>query len=194
MAKILVVEDDADLAGRLQTWLEAERHMAEVAHDGISALEHLEAYSYDIIVLDWELPGIPGIEVCKRFRDKGGLTPVIMLTGHDTLADKEKGFDSGADDYLTKPFAVKELSARIRALMRRPQIANDAVLQAGDVQLDPATHKVFKDGAEIELLPKEFALLEFFLRHQQQLLARKYYCSGSGSRTGTRQSRLFTRT
>jgi two-component system OmpR family response regulator len=171
MAKILVVEDDADLAGRLRAWLEADRHLAEVAHDGVSALQHLEAYTYDIIVLDWELPGVTGIEVCKQFRAKGGVTPVIMLTGHDTLSDKEKGFDSGADDYLTKPFAVKELSARIRALMRRPQVANDAVLQAGDIQLDPAGHKVFKNGIEIELLPKEFALLEFFLRHQQQLFS-----------------------
>jgi DNA-binding response OmpR family regulator len=171
MAKILVVEDDADLAGRLRTWLEAERHMAEVAHDGVSALEHLEAYTYDVIVLDWELPGLTGIEVCKRFRAKGGVTPVIMLTGHDKLSDKEQGFDSGADDYLTKPFAVKELSARIRALMRRPQIAADAVMQAGDIQLDPVAHKVFKNGSEIELMPKEFALLEFFLRHQQQLFS-----------------------
>lgn len=171
MAKILVVEDDHDLAERVRAWLEAERHMPEVANDGIAALEHLEAFTYDVIILDWELPGMHGIDVCRKFRAKGGLTPIIMLTGKDTVTDKEAGLDSGADDYLTKPFHVKELSARIRALMRRPTAVIGSTLKIGDVELDPSAHKATKAGKPIELLPKEFALLEFFMRHPNQLFS-----------------------
>lgn len=171
MAKILVVEDDVDLAGRVQAWLEAERHIAEVAYDGTAAMEHLNSYTYDIIILDRELPGMSGLEVCKRFRTQGGLTPVIMLTGYDKLADKEAGFESGVDDYVTKPFQVKELSARIRALMRRPPPSQGPVLEFAHIKLDPSMHQVLVDGKEVELLPKEFALLEFFMRHPVQLFS-----------------------
>lgn len=171
MAKILVVEDDHDLADRVRAWLEAERHMAEVANDGNQAMEQLEAFVYDVIILDWDLPGIQGIDVCRRFRAKGGSTPIIMLTGHDRVSDKEVGLDSGADDYLTKPFHVKELSARIRALMRRPSAVNGPTLKIADLELDPSAHRVIKAGVEVELLPKEFALLEFFMRHPNQMFS-----------------------
>ncbi len=173
MAKILVVEDDHDLAGRVRLWLEAERHLAEIASDGRQALEHLEAFTYDVIVLDWDLPDVSGIDVCRRFRAKGGLTPIIMLTGHTKVSEKETGLDSGADDYLTKPFHVKELSARIRALMRRTPEVTGPTLTIGPIELDPVAHKVTKSGAVIELLPKEFALLEFFMRHPNQLFSQE---------------------
>lgn len=173
MAKILVVEDDHDLADRIRLWLEAERHLAEVASDGRQALEHLEAFTYDVIVLDWDLPELSGIDVCRRFRTRGGLTPIIMLTGHTTVSDKENGLDSGADDYLTKPFHVKELSARIRALMRRTPDVTGPKLKIGNIELDLVAHKVTKSGAAIELLPKEFALLEFFMRHPNQLFSQE---------------------
>jgi OmpR-family two-component system manganese-sensing response regulator len=171
MAKILVVEDDADLADRVRAWLEAERHMAEVAPDGNVAMEHLGAFTYDVIILDWELPGLTGPEVCRKFRAQGGATPIIMLTGKDKVSDKEVGLDAGADDYLTKPFHVKELSARIRALMRRPSAVMGATLKIADLELDPTAHKLTKDGKDVDLLPKEFALLEFFMRHPNQLFS-----------------------
>lgn len=171
MAKILVVEDDLDLAERVKAWLEAERHMAEVAMDGSSANELLDTYAYDVIILDWDLPAVSGIEVCKRFRARGGNTPIIMLTGHDKVTDKEVGLDSGADDYLTKPFHVKELSARIRALMRRPSAVTGPTLKIADIELDPQAHKATRAGAALDLLPKEFALLEFFMRHPNQLFS-----------------------
>ena len=171
MPKILVVEDDIDLANRVRAWLEAERFLAEVANDGVTAWEHLEAFTYDVIVMDWELPGITGPEICRKFRAQGGCTPIIMLTGKDKIADKETGFDAGADDYLTKPFHVKELSARIKALMRRPQAVTPSILKVADIELDPVGHKVTKKGQTIVLLPKEFALLEFFIRHPGQLFS-----------------------
>jgi two-component system OmpR family response regulator len=171
MAKILVVEDDVDLAGSLQAWLEAERHLAEVASDGQTALDHLNTYTYDVVVLDWDLPVLSGIEVLRAFRAKGGSTPVIMLTGKDRLADKEMGFECGADDYLTKPFHVKELSARIKAIMRRPAAMVGNTLKVRNLELDPSAHTVLRAGEPIELLPKEFALLEFFMRNAGQLFS-----------------------
>jgi DNA-binding response OmpR family regulator len=171
MAKILVVEDDAVLAEQVRTWLESERHLAEIATDGTSAMEQLQVFSFDIIILDWDLPGISGIDVCRRFRASGGSTPIIMLTGHDNIQDKEIGLDSGADDYLTKPFHVKELSARIRALMRRPAGVTGAILKIRDIELDPQSHRVVKDGQPLELLPKEFTLLEFLMRHPNQIFS-----------------------
>lgn len=171
MAKILVVEDDRDLAERVRSWLEAERHMAEVANDGTLAMEHLDTFTYDVVILDWDLPGMSGIDVCRRFRAQGGSTPIIMLTGKDKVTDKEVGLDSGADDYLTKPFHVKELSARIRALMRRPSAVTGPTLKIADLELDPTAHRATKAGKDIELLPKEFALLEFFMRHPNQLFS-----------------------
>jgi DNA-binding response OmpR family regulator len=171
MAKILVVEDDEDLAGSLRDWLESERHLTEVANDGQVALDHLNIYKYDVIILDWDLPNMTGIEVLKNFRARGGSTPVIMLTGKDRLADKELGFECGADDYLTKPFHVKELSARIKAIMRRPATMTGNTLKVAYIELDPSAHKVWREGAEIDLLPKEFALLEFFMRNTGQLFS-----------------------
>lgn len=119
MPRVLVVEDDLDLCDRVNMWLSHEEHVVEAVNDGLEALDLLKSREYDIVILDWDLPGMQGIEVCKNFRAAGGVTPVLMLTGRGGMADKEQGFDAGADDYLTKPFHLKELSARIRAMVRR---------------------------------------------------------------------------
>jgi CheY-like chemotaxis protein/tRNA A-37 threonylcarbamoyl transferase component Bud32 len=119
MARILIVEDDLDLCDRVVLWLTHEEHSLDAVHDGLEALEMLRSREYDIVILDWDLPGMLGVDVCNKFRAEGGTTPVLMLTGRGNMSDKEKGFDAGADDYLTKPFHLKELSARIKALVRR---------------------------------------------------------------------------
>lgn len=119
MARVLVVEDDLDLADRVDMWLTHEEHSVDAVHDGLKALDMLKSREYDMVILDWDLPGMLGIDVCKNFRASGGTTPVLMLTGRGNMSDKEAGFDAGADDYLTKPFHLKELSARVRAMVRR---------------------------------------------------------------------------
>ncbi len=119
MARVLIVEDDLDLCDRVNMWLSHEEHSVDAVNDGLEALDMLKSREYDIVILDWDLPGMLGIDVCRNFRDSGGSTPVLMLTGRGNMSDKEEGFDAGADDYLTKPFHLKELSARIRAMVRR---------------------------------------------------------------------------
>src|SRR5579862_8845637 len=135
MAKILLVEDDLDLISRITKWLSLERHSVEAASNGQEALDLLRDVKYDLIILDWHLPGLSGIEVCKYYRSAGGKAPVLMLTGKTDIADKEAGLDAGADDYLTKPFNPRELSARLRALARRPAETLDDKLTAGDLVL-----------------------------------------------------------
>lgn len=171
MPKILVVEDDLDLRSIVEDWLRHEHHLVETATKGDEAMELIGIYPYDLIILDWNLPVMSGIQILKKFRQDGGKTPVLMLTGQDLTENIETGLDSGADDYLTKPFHMKELSARIRALLRRPQAVTDNVLRAGDLTLNPRTFAVTKDGADIRLLPKEFALLEFMMRHPNQVFS-----------------------
>jgi two-component system, OmpR family, response regulator len=171
MAKILIVEDDRDLGGMVLDWLRFEHHNVEMVHNGQEGLERLQTSEYDCVVLDWELPGMDGIEVCRRFRSGGGHTPIIMLTGKNAISEKEAGLDSGADDYLTKPFNMKELSARLRALLRRPVGVVSNILKVRDIEMDPARYLVTKAGVEIQLLPKEFSLLEFFMRHPNQVFS-----------------------
>jgi DNA-binding response OmpR family regulator len=169
MAKILIVEDDKDLSSLVSDKLGAQHHLVEQAFEGGDGAERLRFYKYDLIILDWDLPQISGVEICHEFREKGGVTPVLMLTGKGAVKDKERGLDAGADDYLTKPFAMEELAARVRALLRRPTGYAPAVLQARNIELDPVTFKVKRDGVELKLQPKEFALLEFLMRHRDQL-------------------------
>jgi DNA-binding response OmpR family regulator len=171
MAKILVVEDDQNTANTIADWLKLEHYTVEVAYRGDDGLELLRASGFDAIVLDWEIPGVSGLELCRRFREEGGATPIIMLTGRSTVGEKEEGLDSGADDYLTKPFNLKELSARLRALLRRPAGVLDNVLRVRDIELDPGKFLVTKGGVELSLLPKEFSLLEFFMRHPNQVFS-----------------------
>jgi DNA-binding response OmpR family regulator len=171
MAKILFVEDDTGLADMVVEWLTCERHAVELIEDGTNGQDRLKYGGYDLAILDWKLPGITGLDICKQHRSEGGKTPIIMLTGNDKVSDKETGLDSGADDYLTKPFSVKELSARIRALLRRPASMPSNVLTMRNLVLDPNKHRVTIDGAEVHLLPKEFVLLEFFMRHPDEIFS-----------------------
>ncbi len=171
MAKILIVEDEPDLSDPVRAYLEHEHHLVEVVSDGQEAVERLRFYKYDVIVLDWILPGMSGIEVCKAFRAAGGTTPILMLTSRGQMQDKITGLDSGADDYLTKPFDIPEVSARVRALLRRPTHVNTTTLSARNVVMQPGSFKVTREGADVQLLPKEFALLEFLMRHPGQVFS-----------------------
>lgn len=171
MAKILVVDDEPDFAILIGEWLRAEHHVVEVVETGEDAIDRLRFYKYDVVILDWVLPRMSGLDVCRAFRGAGGTTPVLMLTAKKHVDEKEAGLDAGADDYLTKPFEMKELSARIRALLRRPQAFSGSVLHVGDLMLEPTTYKVSRNGQDINLLPKEFALLEFLMRHPNQVFS-----------------------
>lgn len=171
MAKILIVEDEPDLAEPVRAYLTHEHHLVEVVADGNEALERLRFYKYDLIVMDWMLPGMHGVEVCKHFRASGGTTPILMLTSRKQVNDKITGLDSGADDYLTKPFDVQEIAARVRALLRRPQAVSSNVLTARNLVLESSTFRVTRNGEDVSLLPKEFALLEFFMRHPNQVFS-----------------------
>ncbi|MBC8000250.1 MAG: response regulator transcription factor [Leptolyngbya sp.] len=171
MAKILVVEDDQDLTTMIRDLLVYEKHTVEIVHCGEDAREHLKMSNYDILILDWTLPDATGVEILKDFRAAGGLTPAIFLTGRSAVADKEVGLDSGADDYLTKPFHMRELSARVRALLRRPARFVHKTLKIRNIELFPLDHKILRDGVEVKLHPKEFALLEFLMRHPSQIFS-----------------------
>ncbi|MBX9949856.1 MAG: response regulator transcription factor [Candidatus Obscuribacterales bacterium] len=168
MAKVLIVEDDRQLSALVVDWLTGEKYATEAVYKGTDGLERLKFYKYDVVILDWDLPGLSGVEVCRQFRDEGGTTPILMLTGKKEITDKAEGLDSGADDYLTKPFDVIELSARLRALLRRTNNVTKTVLTAGNLTLDPTSRKVTVCGNEVDLQPKEYSLLEFLLRHPNQ--------------------------
>jgi OmpR-family two-component system manganese-sensing response regulator len=171
MAKILLIEDDPDICDNVKDFLETcDNHIVEVATDGTEGLNHLRFYPYDVIILDWDLPNRSGLELCNEFRKSGGNTPILFLTGKRQLMNKEAGFDAGADDYVTKPFQVRELAARIKALLRRPPSVFKAdKLEYRHVRLDPASAIVTSNGEQVKLNAKEFLLLEFFLRHPGQL-------------------------
>ena len=169
MAKILIVEDDEQLSELIVDWLTGEKHTPEAVYEGTEGLQRLKFYKYDVIILDWELPGLSGPEICNQFRQSGGQTPILMLTGKKEVTDKATGLDAGADDYLTKPFHMIELSARLRALLRRASVdVSRTILSAGHISLDPVSRKVTAHGNEIALQPKEYSLLEFLLRHPNQ--------------------------
>jgi len=169
MAKILLVEDDQALASNVKSALLFEHHQVELVEDGNEAADMMRLYQFDLVVLDWELPGKTGPEICKEYRSQGGQAPILMLTGRGSASDKEAGLDAGGDDYLTKPFNMKEFLARIRALLRRPPQIVDNVLTAGNISLDPKKRRVHKDGQPVVLVPKEYALLEFLMRHPNQV-------------------------
>lgn len=172
MAKILLVEDDLGLQRMVRDWLTFEHHLVETADNGRDGMDKLQFYEYDLVILDWELPSMTGIEICKAFRTQGGTTPVLLLTGKGTISDKESGFEAGADDYLTKPFHLKELSLRLRSLLRRSSTALQGdTLKFRDLELEPSNHCVMRQGKDLQLLPKEFALLEFFMRHPNQVFS-----------------------
>jgi DNA-binding response OmpR family regulator len=173
MAHILLVEDEQRLARLCKRVLEDEGHVVDLAETGEEALSLGVAEGFDAIVLDIMLPDVNGFEVCRRLRKQGVQTPVLMLTARGALEDRVQGLDSGADDYLTKPFEFAELLARIRALTRRaPAITSGGSLQASDLVMDLARHEVRRGGHTIDLSTREYALLEYFLRHPNQVLTR----------------------
>ncbi len=172
--RILLAEDDLRLARAVRRVFEEESHAVETVGDGTSALKSASGGSYDVLVLDVMLPELDGFDVCKRMREKGVQTPVLMLTARTSVQDRVKGLDCGADDYMVKPFAVAELLARVRALGRRGarQANGRSQLRAGDLVLDVSRHSAIRGDQEIELTVKEFQLLELLLRHQGQVLSR----------------------
>lgn len=171
MAKVLLVEDDVELADKLVAWLKKESYVVEHVLDGRQALDLLRAYGFDLVILDWDVPQVSGVEVCRQLRAGGSKVPVLMLTGKASFEDKEVGLDSGCDDYLTKPFDGRELGARMRALLRRPASFTGTVLSVGNVSLQPVTHHVERDGLAIDLSRMEFTLLEFLMRHPNQVFS-----------------------
>jgi two-component system OmpR family response regulator len=169
--RVLIVEDDERLAAALRRGLRREGVVADVAVRGEDALWMAGATQFDAVVLDVMLPGISGFETCRRLRADGIWAPVIMLTARDAVEDRVQGLDEGADDYLVKPFSLDELLARLRALARRGPVERPVVLQVGDLRLDPSTRRAWRGDVEIELSPKEFALLETFMRRPGEVLS-----------------------
>jgi two-component system OmpR family response regulator len=170
--RILVVEDETRMAALLKRGLEEEGHTVDVATTGTDGLYQAAEYDYDAVVLDAMLPELDGFEVCRQMRAAGRWAPVLMLTARDAVSDRVRGLDAGADDYLVKPFAFAELSARLRALMRRGAAERPAVLTVGDLTLDPAARTVTRGDEPIDLTAKEFALLELLMRNAGQVLTR----------------------
>ena len=170
--RVLVVEDEAKLAGLLRRGLEEEGHAVDLARSGDDALWRAAAAEYDAVVLDVMLPGPDGFEVCRRLRERGVWTPVLMLTARDSVADRVAGLDAGADDYLAKPFSFAELLARLRALARRGTAERPAVLEVGDLRLDPAARRVWRGDVEVSLSAKEFGVLETLMRRPGRVLSR----------------------
>jgi len=171
MAKIIVVEDDSALSEMIARWLDNDHHITEIVSDGAEALSRLKLYTYDLVVLDWNLPGMQGLDVLKQFRATKKTTPVLMLTGKSDIEDRVEGLNCGADDYLTKPFHARELLARIGALLRRPSAYASDILTFGDIELDSGNRKVTRNSVELSLLPKEYALLDFLMRHPARLFS-----------------------
>ena len=169
---ILVVEDERKVASFIKRGLEAANYSVDVEYDGETGLKRLLDADYDLVVLDVMLPKLDGLSVMKQIRQQKVNVPVLLLTARVTIADKVMGLDLGADDYLTKPFAFEELLARVRALLRRGATPLPAVLAVADLSLDPVTREVSRGGKRIDLTPKEYALLEFFLRRRDQVLSR----------------------
>jgi len=170
--RVLIVEDETKMAALLQRGLREDGVAADVAAAGEDAVWMAGATDYDAIVLDVMLPGIDGFDVCRRLRADGIRSPVLMLTARDAVDDRVRGLDTGADDYLVKPFSFAELSARLRALTRRGPVDRAPVLAVGDLSLDPSTRQVRRGGTEIGLSAREFALLETLMRHPGQVLDR----------------------
>ncbi len=172
--RILVIEDNVKLAASLKKGLQQEGYAVDVAPDGTQGQRLMDEAqdAYDLVVLDLLLPGVDGMTLCRGFREAGNRVPVLMLTALADVQDRVQGLDAGADDYLAKPFAIEELAARIRALLRRPAQSVSPVLRTGALELNPATREVTVRGRSVLLTAKEFALLELLMRHPRQVLSR----------------------
>ncbi len=175
MAKILVVDDDGPLVDILTDILSMEHNSVETANNGVDGLNMLSANAYDVAVLDWNLPDMTGVDICRRYKDSGGLAKIIMLTAKSMIRDRVTGLDAGADDYLIKPFSPEELSARVRALTRRKaQHAKNRAAEAlsfGGLSLHPKAKELTRDGSPVKLNAKEFALLEFLMSNPNQVFS-----------------------
>lgn len=170
--RVLLVEDEPGIAQFISQGLNEAGYAADVATDGEEGLDYALAAEYDIIILDIILPKIDGLQLLRKLRTQGLKTSVLLLTARDAIEDRVRGLDAGADDYLSKPFALTELLARLRALLRRPPMQQDTVLRVGDLEMDVATREVHRAGKSINLSPREFTLLEYFMRHPRQVLTR----------------------
>jgi len=170
--RVLIVEDHEKLASLIRRGLHKEGMAADVVMTGEDALYRAGATEYDVIILDLMLPGLDGFEVCRRLRASEVWAPILILTARDAVEDRVAGLDGGADDYLTKPFSYAELLARLRALVRRGPVERPAELRVGDLRLDPATRRAWRQDTELELSAKEFAILETFMRHPGEVLSR----------------------
>lgn len=171
--RILVIEDEHKIANSIKKGLEIEGYAVDVAYDGTSGFDLASSEDYDVITLDLLLPGMNGVEICKKLRAEGIHTPILMLTAKGQIEDKVEGLNSGADDYLPKPFAFEELLARIKALSRRPKNSQPQKLQVGDLTLDSTTYEVKRGNKDINLSKKEFSLLEYLMRHPGQILTKE---------------------
>jgi DNA-binding response OmpR family regulator len=169
MPRVLVVDDDAHWLELVEDWLDHQKYVVDKAENAVDAGAFIKGYEYDVIILDWDLPDGSGIDLCRAYRAQGGRKPVIMLTGKQAVDDKEEGLDAGADDYITKPVDLRELSARLRALLRRPPMVENNTLSIGDLEMDLTEFKVKRAGKQLDLWPVEFALLEFFMRHPDRV-------------------------
>lgn len=172
--RVLVVEDEPKMARLLHRGLHEEGYIVDVVADGGGGYAAAVSTSYDVVVLDVMLPGMSGFEVCRRLRARQVWSPVLLLTARDQVSDRVAGLDTGADDYLVKPFRFEELLARLRALLRRGPVQQPAVLAAGDLRLDPASHRCWRADTEIALTSKEFCLLEALMRHRGRVLTRQF--------------------
>lgn len=169
MTRILIVEDDADTAAEISEVLTLEKYETEITNDGTSAIQLLEVNRFDLIVLDWGLRGQSGLEVIESFRKAGGSTPILMLTGRQKIEDKENCFDAGADDYLTKPFHIKEMRARVKALLRRGREIPDEKITHRHIVFDVPAMRVFNGETEVELMAREYALLELLMKNKDRV-------------------------
>jgi two-component system OmpR family response regulator len=188
--RILIVEDEPKMAALIARALREEGHAADTTPRGEDALWMAEAAPYDAIVLDIMLPGIDGVEVLRRLRAQRVWTPVLMLTARDAVRNRVGGLDAGADDYLTKPFSFEELLARLRAIARRGPVERPTTLQVGDLQLDPAAHRVWRAETELDLSPREFAILELFMRRPGETLSRSQILDGAWDMSFERRSNV----
>lgn len=172
--RILVVEDEIKLGNSLKKTLEGEKYAVELAYTGNEGYEKAAVENYDLIILDLNLPGMDGLSICQKLRtDDQVRTPILMLTARDTLDDKVSGLDVGADDYLVKPFAFEELLARIRSLLRRESVQMAAIIKVADLSFDPESHTVSRGGKVIDLSNKEYALVEYLMRHTGQVVGKQ---------------------
>jgi DNA-binding response OmpR family regulator len=172
--RVLIIEDDRLMTELLRKGLQEEGHVVSIALEGHAGLDLAESYQFDVIVLDWMLPGLEGLEVARRLRKAGKVTPILMLTARDAVPDIVKGLDAGADDYLTKPFSFAEFLARLRALGRRPSAAAPSLrLEVAGLTLDPDTRRVHRSRHEIHLTPTEYRLLEFLMRRSGRPASRR---------------------